>query len=235
VLGASSIGPAGPASAGDSWPLTANAEPDALLAAWARIVAWAAYGIPTALFGLIIPASILLGILAARHRILEEPGRHLRTLRRTAAVGLAIGGGTGLVVALQNLDALSIDRGLDYAFVGVHSFGGLFGGIGYVALFGLVAARLESSDARDAGPAWAIQAVGKRSLSCYLFQSVIFAPLLCAWGLGVGAYLSSWSVALLAVVVWVASVALAVALEREGRRGPAEWLLRRLAYPRPAP
>ncbi|GIZ97911.1 hypothetical protein TTY48_25230 [Tsukamurella sp. TY48] len=233
ALTAAAVGTGGTVAVSDTWPLNANAEPGILAAAWARIAAWALYGLPTALFGVIIPVSILLGILAARARLLDEPGRHLRTLRRIAVVGLTVGWGSGLVVALQSLGALGIDQGYDWAFVAPHSLGGLIGGIGYVALFGLLAARIEAAGSRrDAGAAWAIQAVGKRSLSCYLFQSVIFAPLLCAWGFGLGARLSGWSVAVLAVAVWAASLAIAVRLERAGERGPAERLLRRLSYPR---
>lgn len=70
----------------------------------------------------------------------------------------------------------------------------------------------------------------KRSLSCYLTHSLIFAPLLAAWGLGLGEHLTSATMALVATGVWLVTVAGAYALERAGRRGPAEALLRRLMY-----
>ncbi|MEV2192778.1 DUF418 domain-containing protein [Streptomyces phaeochromogenes] len=76
----------------------------------------------------------------------------------------------------------------------------------------------------------AVSAVGKRSLSCYLAHSLLFAPVLAAWGLGLGEHLSSWTMALFAVGVWLITVAGAYALERAGRRGPAEAGLRRLMY-----
>ncbi|MFI6280015.1 DUF418 domain-containing protein [Streptomyces sp. NPDC050988] len=76
----------------------------------------------------------------------------------------------------------------------------------------------------------AVAAVGKRSLSCYLAHSLLFAPVLAAWGLGLGEHLSSWTMALFAVGVWLITVAGAYALERAGRRGPAEAVLRRLMY-----
>ncbi|MEU9880088.1 DUF418 domain-containing protein [Streptomyces phaeochromogenes] len=75
-----------------------------------------------------------------------------------------------------------------------------------------------------------VSAVGKRSLSCYLAHSLLFAPVLAAWGLGLGEHLSSWTMALFAVGVWLITVAGAYALERAGRRGPAEAVLRRLMY-----
>ena len=77
-------------------------------------------------------------------------------------------------------------------------------------------------------------AVGARSLTCYLLQSVAFAPLLSAWGLGWGGRLGTAQAALLAVAVWAATVVVALALHRAGRRGPFEVLLRRLAYGRGA-
>ena len=72
-------------------------------------------------------------------------------------------------------------------------------------------------------------AVGKRSLSAYLHQSVVMA-LLAAWGLGLGARLGSAPAALIAIAIWLVSVIWRAALERAGRRGPAEVVLHRLTY-----
>ena len=106
---------------------------------------------------------------------------------------------------------------------------GLAGGLGYAALFGLLAARLEQRGV--AGPvSGSLAAVGKRSLSAYLWQSVALAPLLAAWGLGWGASLGSAGAAGLAVVIWLVSVLLCAWLERAGRPGPAEVVLRRITY-----
>lgn len=211
----------------------ANAEPDYLLAAALRVAMWAVLTPTTAVIGLVIPIAMLVAFVAARHRVLERPAEHRHLLVVTAVVGLAIGWGTGVVLAVQNLGGWGVPRELDWAFLAAHTTGGLFGGLGYIALFGLIAARIERGRPRPGRVAGALQAVGKRSLTCYLAQSVVFAPLLCAWGLGLGGSMTSWSVALLAIAVWLATVVLAVLLERSGRRGPAEWMLRRLAYPRP--
>ena len=123
-------------------------------------------------------------------------------------------------------------------FVATQSLTGLFGGLGYVALFGLIAATLTRRGPTvgpTVGPVTtAITAVGTRSRSSYRAQSVIFAPLLCAWGLGLGAVLGSAGVAALAIGVWLITVVGCSVLERRGLRGPAEWLLRRLAYGRSA-
>jgi uncharacterized membrane protein YeiB len=98
-----------------------------------------------------------------------------------------------------------------------------------VAAFALFAARVSTTRSRGA-LVRGLTATGKRSLSCYLLQSVIFAPLLCAWGIGLGGILDQWQAALVAVAAWLVSMGFAVVLDRVGNRGPAERLLRALAY-----
>ncbi|GAB3463593.1 DUF418 domain-containing protein [Kineococcus endophyticus] len=178
---------------------------------------------------LVMPLAVLVAFLAARHQVLERPADHLRLLRWTAATGIAVGWGAGLVMALQHLGVLRTDAPAGLGLLLLQNCAGLACGLGYAALFGLLAVRW--GDRR--GPVVrALLATGRRSMTCYLAQSVVFAPLMSAWGLGLGAHLSSWSIALAAVATWAATVALAVGLERAGRRGPAETLLRRLTYPR---
>jgi uncharacterized membrane protein YeiB len=115
----------------------------------------------------------------------------------------------------------------------VHVLSGVVVGLGYVCLFGWLAAVWH--DRRDVHPAVrAVTAVGERSLTSYLLQSLMFAPLLSAWGLGLGGRIGTAQAAALAVGVWLVTVAIAVTLDRAGRRGPFEVLLRRLTYGRPA-
>lgn len=194
-----------------------------------RIEVWSVATPAQALLGLTVPVAILLAMLAARHRVLENPREHLMLLRVAAVIGLVLGWGIGALIAASHLGLLGTsDAGV--SFLEAQSVSGLLCGIGYVAVFGLIAARIERRGSQGR-IAYALQAVGKRSLSSYLAQSVIMAPVLSAWGLGVGAALTTWSMALFAIVTWAVTVVLAVALERRGRMGPAEWLLRRLAYP----
>lgn len=208
-----------------------------------RLSAWAIATPSQAFFSLTVPVAILVGILAARHRVLEHPDQHLPLLRRTAILGIALGWGGGAIVAAQNLDAFGLSPDLDWGFLLLQFFTGLCGGLGYVAVFGLIAARLQrprgdaqpqvgQSHQQQGRVTWALQAVGKRSLSAYLAQSVLMAPLLSAWGFGLGAELGTSTVLLGAVGTWLVTVALCCWLEATGRRGPAEWALRRLAYPR---
>ncbi|MEW2399047.1 DUF418 domain-containing protein [Streptomyces sp. NPDC046862] len=176
----------------------------------------------------------LLGFWAARRRILEDPGRRLTLLRRTAVIGIAVGWLGALPAALAHVGALDVPDDAQSetgALTLLRDVTGNAAGIGYVAAVALFAHWWTGRPARRGATAVAaVSAVGKRSLSCYLAHSLIFAPLLAAWGLGLGEHLGSATMALVAVGVWLVTVAGAHALERAGRRGPAEAVLRRLMY-----
>ncbi|MGA4841204.1 DUF418 domain-containing protein [Streptomyces sp. G45] len=178
----------------------------------------------------------LLGFWAARRRILEDPGRHLRLLRRTAVVGVAVGWLGALPAALAHVGALDVPDDAQSeggALTALRDATGSAGGLGYVAAVALFVHWWTRRPRRRGNLAvTAVSAVGKRSLSCYLTHSLLFAPLLSAWGLGLGAHLSSATMVLFATGVWLVTVAGALALERWGLRGPAEAVLRRAMYGR---
>lgn len=194
-----------------------------------RIIGWLIITPGQLLTGSIV-VCILLGWLAARHRVLEEPGRQRRLVLGTAIGGILVGWLGGLPAALHHLGALPLDAGFSWAFAGLTPVTGIAGGLGYAALFALLAERWT---ARPPAPVRAIAAVGRRSLTFYLLQSVILAPLFGAWGLGLGATLGTAQALGIAALVWLVSIPLAVWMDRTGRRGPAETLLRRLTMGRP--
>jgi uncharacterized protein len=207
-----------------------------------RLEYWVAGTVVQGVFMLVVPMMLLLAFWAGRRRILENPGEHLPLLRWVAVVGITIGWLGPLPSALDHIGAIDVPDHAAWVFWIVQIFTGFFGGLGYVALFGLighwVAQRRTGAPSRNLlvtdGPfAGAVQAVGKRSLTSYLLQSVLCAPILTAWGFGLGEHLTSWSMLLYAVIVWALTVGFAVWQERTGRRGPAEVLLRRLVYGRP--
>ncbi|GAA1078550.1 DUF418 domain-containing protein [Nocardiopsis metallicus] len=209
-------------------------DPSFLSAALLRVMTWPLVVVGQGLLGLAVPAAILLGFWAARRGFLEEPGRHLGALRRTAVVGISVGWLGGLPMALAQTGVWDLTAAQGQMLTMPHMLTGVFCGVGYVALIALVAHRLQERG-RTRGPVvTALSATGKRSLSAYLAQSVLCAPILAAWGLGLAEHMSSWTMFLYAIAVWLVTVAAAYALERSGRRGPAEVLLRKLAYRKPS-
>ncbi|MDO5663176.1 MAG: DUF418 domain-containing protein, partial [Brachybacterium sp.] len=188
------------------------------LSTWAMIT-------PFQVIALSIPICVLLGWVAARRRYLDDPANHRRVLVRAAAIGIPVGWLGGVPSALLHLGVIDVPEHASFMFDGLSQVTGIFGGIGYAALFGLIALRWQEREARP--PVLrAISAVGQRSLTFYLWQSLLFAPLFAAWGFGLGDAVGTAGALGIAVLVWAAGIGVAVWLDRAGRRGPAEVLLR---------
>ena len=200
-----------------------RAEPQYLVAVALRLLEWTASLAVTPVLGVGLLAPMLLGVVAARRRVLDEPSRHRPLLRLVAGTGVPLGVAGGVPLALTSTGAWSAPTAVDVLVGAVHALSGLAGALGYAAIAGLAAPHV----ARAAGP---LVACGRRSLSCYLAQSVLMVPLLAPWGLGWGGSFGTASAAALAVAVWAATVLWAWALDAAGRRGPAETLLRRVVY-----
>lgn len=174
-----------------------------------------------------VGSAVLVGTWAARRGVLADPAAHRTLLVRTAVVGLttAVVGGLPAGLAVGHFWTSGTTLAL-WGISALHAVTGVAGGLGYAALIGLLAIRAR-------GPVvTALAATGQRSLSCYLFQSVVFVALLAPWTFGLGATISTGVAALLALGTWLVSVVLADLLRRAGRRGPAEIVLRRLTYRR---
>jgi len=196
------------------------------LAALARAGTWFGTTIGTVLM-LTVPLSIVLGWMAARRGLLDDPAAHRTVLVRIAVGGITIGAVGGLPSALEFLAILPVPAVSPWMFMGIDTLTGVAGGAGYAALFGLLALRIGTRPGRFSS---AVAGVGRRSLSFYLLQSLLFAPLLNAWGFGLGHGMGTTVAFAIAVGVWVVSLVLAAVLDRRNTRGPAERLLRRLTY-----
>jgi uncharacterized membrane protein YeiB len=195
--------------------------PDYVTSMFARLSEWPLHT------ATVVPAIVIvwLGIWAARRQLLDEPWNHQRLLRWVAAVGLGIAFAGGLPLALTSAGILHADSAAISTIFLLHQASGMFGGPGYVALAGVAAAGMS----RKSG---VIAALGQRSLSAYLFQSVawlvLFAPF--TMGLGRGVRNPVLAALIAALLVWIASLMAAWMMERRSWRGPAEWALRRLTY-----
>lgn len=214
---------AGAGDLGDTFMTVEN--PSFVAAMLWRLVTWV-IATPATVLMLTVPLCVLLGMLASRKRWLD--GGMTRVSMRTAAVvGISVAAVSATPAALQALGVWDASPSAGMAWLLVAQSVGIFGGIGYVALIGLIAQRITrplTSVTRS------IAAVGQRSLSFYLLQALTFAPLLSNWGLGLGEGLSVTGAFALAAGVWILSLVLASLLDARGARGPAEVLLRRLTY-----
>ncbi|MGH4025754.1 MAG: DUF418 domain-containing protein [Pseudonocardiaceae bacterium] len=221
-----------PAPAGTTSVLPSMALTDPLLAAWSRAAEWVSLTVIVSLFGL-VPA-LLLGVWAARRRLLDEPERYRPLLTRVAVLGVALAAAGGLPMALMaaswwppwlpepSVQALAIAGA-------VHALTGYAGGAGYAAIAGLVAIRVRERD-RPGPVVTALTACGQRSMTCYLLQSVVFVAVLASYGGGLGGRWGLAATALFATATWALTVLLAEFMRRRNYRGPAETLLRRLTY-----
>ncbi|WAE73153.1 DUF418 domain-containing protein [Streptomonospora nanhaiensis] len=189
--------------------------------------------------GLIVAGYLLpvwFGAWAARNRVLEAPGDHRRTLWTGVVGGFAVGVAGGLPMGLANAGVLHADAFAATWVQLLHQVSGVFGGIGYVSLFGLLSLALSRAGRPRGNSAvvGALAALGQRSLSGYLFQSVVWVVLASPYTLALGARFEEPTLFAVgcAVVVWLVSVVGADLMRRRSLRGPAEVLLRRLTYGR---
>ena len=96
--------------------------------------------------------------------------------------------------------------------------------------YGEPATEAPPAGAAPTGLMRALSAVGQRSLTFYLFQSLLLAPLMAGWGLGLGPHVGTAASVGIAFSVWLLSLPLGAWMDSRGMRGPAEMLLRRMTY-----
>ena len=171
--------------------------------------------------------AFLLGVWAARRRVLEEPERHLTLLRRTAIFGIGIATLGGVPMMLMTTGLVTASASSGYWASALHAATGYAGGLGYASAIALLALRIGS---RRGLFTQAVVAVGQRSMTCYLTQSIVWAVLFPASTLGLGAKLGVAVTAVISIATWLLTVGLAELMRRRDLRGPFEVLLRRLTY-----
>ncbi|MFC8570056.1 DUF418 domain-containing protein [Streptomyces sp. NPDC057245] len=181
--------------------------------------------------GFVCPFAV--GLWAGRRRILEQPERYRPLLLATASVGIGAAVLGAQPASLMLTGVTAVPDGPTLELIGpLHDSTGTLGGFGYAALVALLAHRLELR--RRRGPVTdAIAAVGQRSMTCYLAQSVVWALAFTPFLLDLSATLTVTTTALLALTTWTATVLLAHRMHRAGQRGLFEVLVRRVTYRHP--
>jgi uncharacterized membrane protein YeiB len=176
---------------------------------------------------MVVPG-VLAGVWAARRRLLDDPAGNRAFLRRAAIVTLTLSVLGALPAILIQLGAWAAPpAGALWGAALAQPLTGYAGGIGMAAVIALVAI---PAGRRPNAFTTAVQALGQRSMSLYLFQSVVFVLVFYPYGLAFQDDLGLAGATAVAAGTWVVSLGLAELMRRAGHRGPAEVLLRRLAY-----
>lgn len=170
---------------------------------------------------------VVLGFWAGRRKLLDSPETHRPLLARITVIGITVSLLGALPAALITVGALSLDAVSTGLLLSLQVLTGVLGGAGYAALFGLLSIRLTE---RRGPVVRAVAAVGQRSLTFYLLNSVLVAVALHPELGGLGERVGAFGALCTAFVVWLIGVGLAVWLDRTGRRGPMDALLRALVY-----
>lgn len=175
--------------------------------------------------GVVALPVMLVGFVWARRGTLA--GGHKRELWIWTAITAAIILFIGLPWGLSAVGIL--DPALAAPLNMANSFIGMLTGPGIVAAATLA---LEPLQRRGARPwfLWPLIALGKRSMTGYVLQSVFFLALVYPFTLNIGPDFSAAGQAALAASVWLATLIIACALEAAGKPGPFEWVHRRLSY-----
>ncbi len=209
------------------------------LAVLARLGEWTIALVSVPFGGLGLLAPMILGMWAARYRVLERPFEHRRALALVAGIGIPVSVLGALPIALALLGIIELSWAVEPFAAMLHAATGAVGGAAYVALIALTVGgrgsgrELGGATAKPGGPISRLfAALGQRSLSGYLAQSVVFVIVFAPYGLGLGGSASVAEATQVAVLTWLATLVLAGLLAAADRGGPAEWVLRRAVYGR---
>ncbi|SDS35646.1 DUF418 domain-containing protein [Corynebacterium timonense] len=182
---------------------------------------------------------VILGFVWAREGYLVDVDKHRRTLVTWTLVAAAVILVVGLPLGLSAIGV--IDPSYEAALYYINSGFGLLTGPGILAAIALALNSVQQGMYRRfeetgeaSAPAWTYPfvALGKRSMSGYIAQSVLFIALAMPFSLGLGVESSVTGKTAVGALVWLITLLLACALEAANLPGPFEKVHRRLAYGR---
>ena len=188
------------------------------------LVLWAGGTMVTILTSLTLPAA-LLGVRLADTDLLTRPDRHRRALLVGGAAALAVGAAGALPRILPSL-GIGVPARVTVVASALDVATGMVGACGWLAL--LAAWAGPGTGAPLHGARRLLSAVGRRSMTVYIGQSLLFALVFGLLARCGAPPPHQTTAALIGVAVWAVLAGACVRMERSGRtRGPLEILLRR--------
>ena len=182
---------------------------------------------------------MILGMVAARHNVLGQPEKYKTLLLRFTIVAVVISFGVGIPLGLAEIGILPENTVLHLQ--SLNQVAGIWAGPGIVASIALATLplqrRIDAAHINDTEyilpvPLQALIALGKRSMTGYLLQSILFVLLTSTFTIGLGRGQGAWEASLVATLIWAITLVIAYALEKANLRGPFESVHRRLSYGR---
>ena len=196
-----------------------------------QLITLGSQAIATPIIVLMYLPVMLVGFVWARQGVLADVPSHRPTLLRWVAIAVAI---TVVIGSLWSLSTLGvIGPRWANAANNANAFIGVFTGPGTLAGLALLLQPVQerlSAGAPLPTVLWPFAALGKRSMSGYVGQSILFFSLVHPFTLNFGHDLGAFGQAALAFAVWLATLIGACVLEIFDRRGPFEAVHRRMSY-----
>ncbi|MDQ0178142.1 DUF418 domain-containing protein [Bacillus chungangensis] len=171
---------------------------------------------------------ILIGIWASRKELMIKPQHHQRLLIRTAIIGMVISIIGALPLTLVGVSLWQPTSIMEGLLSTLHLFTGIAGGLAYAAMFGIIG--IYVNDGNMNFLTYSMTALGKRSLTFFMFNEAILVILFSPVAIGLGGSSSVTSTAIISILIWILSLGLATILENSGKRGPLDNLFRQIIY-----
>lgn len=189
-----------------------------------NVFVWAFNTPLTLLASTVVPAAFI-GARLADTEILARPASYRSRLALVAGAGLGAGFAASLPMGLH-LSGFALGTPAFWAGP-LNLLAGLAGAFGWLALLTLFAGDPPASG-RLTGIRRVLSAIGQRSMTAYVGQSVLFVSTfaIIRWT-GISELLTTASGALIAVLVWLVMALACQVMDHLGQRGPLEVLLRK--------
>lgn len=174
----------------------------------------------------VVGPCMIVGYLAAKNNVLAQIDRYRKLLNLmtviTILICMTLGLQLGLATATES-PSVNVLNAMNMVL-------GVLTGPGLLALLALTLDWCTRYQPRILNFLSPLSALGKRSMSGYVFQSLLFVWLFPDFGLGMASRTGAAGTCLIALGVWLLSVILSALLDAMGKPGPFEQVHRWLSY-----